>query len=339
MRQLASVEDQWEAPLEPVPVLVWIPPAPDPLACLPEQRQLRALPDLQRGPAMARVRLCRGGSAVLFERAVSLDDPTSSYLKRRRSVSVCTRDLATGTVVRSGHGPPAGFADYPLADVTADGSRFALLQTANGAPAGGAPAAPGLLQTQVWVAGDDGSTARQLTTIWGSSPFGEGDDHQVQWAPYGASFAVSLSIWHGPGIGARSAVVLFDADTGQETARLEGMSLAGSASWSPDGTRLVVETQAGHQISTVEVASGRLQAVSALPAPRPQLERPNQPRVLGYADDDQLLVVVRRGRTMTLHRTDANGEDAGALLRWTGRDEDMYPSICRMPPGYWAGLG
>ena len=233
--------------------------------------------------------------------------------------------------------PAHSFINFPLADASAEGSRVAVLQTANTPSGPDRPVDYFQLVTQVWVVHGDGSPAKHLTTLWGASPFGEGDDYEVQWSPQGATFATSLAIWHGPATGFRTTVVLFDADRGQETGRLEGMSLAGSASWSPDGSRLLVTTQECQRVCSVDVVSGQLHPVAALPAPRPLLERPGSPRIVGHADDDELLVLLRRGNTMTLHRTDGDGNDIGALMRWTG-SEYTGPNVCRMPPGYWASV-
>ena len=96
MRRLTVVEERTGALLDPVPMLVKLSHREDPLACLPGQGQLRALPDLKRGPASTQARLCQGGGAGLFERAATLSDLSLPLVRRRYSESLCRLDLRTG---------------------------------------------------------------------------------------------------------------------------------------------------------------------------------------------------------------------------------------------------
>jgi len=82
--------------------------------------------------------------------------------------------------------------------------------------------------------------------------------------------------------------------------------------------------EAAHELTTVVPVSGRPQNPTLAGARRP----------LGLADEQRVLVAVRRGTTMTLSVGAIDDEKLRPLLRWDG-ELDMYPVVAQMPADYW----
>jgi len=93
-------------------------------------------------------------------------------------------------------------------------------------------------------------------------------------------------------------LIVVDPVSGREVSRIGGMTTAGWVSWSSDGTRLQARDLSS-RLGLHELSTGQNHLIPVLPGdPRPV--RKGVPRVLGLADDDRMVVAVRRGRPPTV---------------------------------------
>lgn len=298
-----------------------------------EERVLRPLPDLNRGPAISRDVLIAGGTALLFERAIWIDDAGLAYGDNRRTVGIRRLVFSTMRVDELNFQPDPGPMNAPFFTASPDGETVAILQ-GSVFPVAGRILTPSDQRITLLLAAFDGLPARIVLTVQGSVA-GEADDHLLQWSPDGRWIALSLRPSSDPAVYAPPCLHIVEARTGTVVSRLPGWRLCGSASWSPSGGHLLVadgsfrptvctfdlRTQA---LTTVVPVSGRPQSPTLAGARRP----------LGLADEQRVLVGTRRGTTMTLSAGDISGPDLEPLLRWTG-ELDMYPVLAQMPLGYW----
>ncbi len=278
-----------------------------------------------------------GGRAVLFERAISADDEGLSYADSRRSVGVCRLELATLQVDELNFRPDPGAGNAPEFAGAPDGEQVAVLQ-----PWGIEPVGRGYWPSDgrvtLWIGAFDGSPARKILTLQGGM-FRSSDDQPVQWSPDGRWLALSVSVSTDELTGrpGPSTVHLVDASTGAIVSRLNEWRLCGTASWTPNSRQLLVAQghESGrdaisifdldtHELTTVVPVSGRPQNPTLAGARRP----------LGLADQQRVLVAVRRGTTMTLSVENLDDEKLRPLLRWDG-ELDMYPVVAQMPADYW----
>jgi hypothetical protein len=162
---------------------------------------------------------------------------------------------------------------------------------------------------------------------------GEADDIPLQWSPDGSIIAIAIYVYTDSprAIDNQYHLHLIQASTGNHIADLIDLQLVGSASFSPDGRRLLVSGEQG--VSVYDIYTESLEHLAAIP--KPGEPRPGTLRILGLVDDERLLTAVQRGRTMTIGTTTYDGTDQHPLIRWTG-ELDMYPVVASMPSGFWA---
>lgn len=99
------------------------------------------------------------------------------------------------------------------------------------------------------------------------------------------------------GPGSRWYVVCTDASTGQGR-EYDNACLLGTASWSPDGTRVLIER--GNAPYVLELASGHDQPVADYPLSPDEPTSPDRWDALGWLGNDGLLMSLRHGRRIQL---------------------------------------
>lgn len=189
-----------------------------------------------------------------------------------------------------------------------------------------------LSRTTLWLVDFAGTPARELFTI-GGYWCEDVDDLPVQWSPDGTKIAVSIALWLGEERGSHCRVLILDSDTGAQIDHVDDVTLSGSASWSMDSRRLLTMDQMG-VLWTYDLDDQRRHTVPVLPGARPDYWVSGSPRLLGFADDDHLLLAAQRKGTMTISTLHQDTGDTQTLVRWTG-GLYMYPATTQMPPGYW----
>lgn len=197
---------------------------------------------------------------------------------------------------------------------------------------------PPLLSSRLTLslAGFAGMPPREVCTVTGYAS-DDADDLAAQWSPDGSKIAVSTGLYHQAEregeVGARSRLMILDARTGAQVGHLDDVRLAGSASWSPDSSRLLVSDPM-RVLWTYDLDAERRVVLPVLQGARPGSWVNGSQRLLGFADDQRLLVAVQRRGTMTISAVHLRTGDTEGLIRWTG-GLDMYPVLAQMPPGYW----
>jgi dipeptidyl aminopeptidase/acylaminoacyl peptidase len=152
----------------------------------------------------------------------------------------------------------------------------------------------------------------------------------LQWSPDGTRIALAVTLF-----GSREDLPIFrptllilDVATGREIFRFEGVHVVGSASWSPDGNRILV-ADSDDVVRILDLTTQELSPVPFLPGPRKEAWERGAQRTLGFAAADRLLVATQRGKTMTISTvataTGAACSDLAPL--------PTYPSYrpCRLP--------
>jgi hypothetical protein len=154
----------------------------------------------------------------------------------------------------------------------------------------------------------------------------------TQWSPDGTRVALSVALAEEPSERAFPTLIL-DADTGRELSRIDQAFLDGSLSWDPDGSRLCVREMTNvtriHDLTT-----GHRSAIALLPGHRPPSEGRGVRRMIGFADDDRVLLCSQTGKAMSVFAVHPDSDDPEPVLRWSSSPL-MYPTLARMPAGFW----
>lgn len=183
-------------------------------------------------------------------------------------------------------------------------------------------------RTRLVLATFDGAAPRTIG-VFRAGLMGKPDSSYVQWSPDGRLIAVSMH-FRMREREARTEITVLDPSTGEIAARLEGATLAGSASWGPWSDRLVVEGDGDE--AWVHHLDGKREPITVLP---PYGGRDLRPiRVLGMADNEHLLTLRIYGADGILMRTSLRDGSHEQLLRWEGQ-KHMYPVLAQMPPETW----
>ena len=277
--------------------------------------------------------LAVGGRALVFAREIHDEDESIEFLHRRRCLGIYRYSFETGTIDR---------ADYDLVHPrwesglafagSPDGERVAIVE-------GWQPGAPGFenlgaVRLTLLVTGFTPGTRRVLLEL-NAGGSGSADDVSLQWSPDGTRIALAVTLF-----GSREDLPIFrptllilDVATGREIFRFEGVHVVGSASWSPDGNRILV-ADSDDVVRILDLTTQELSPVPFLPGPRKDVWERGAQRTLGFAAADRLLVATQRGKTMTISTVATATGAAEPLIRWTGA-EFMYPVLAQMPAGYW----
>ena len=144
---------------------------------------------------------------------------------------------------RADYEPRPGWQNTHTFGGSPDGEHILVAQSWVETPPGQRTAF-GDVRVTVSLVGFSGTPAQELFTLVG----GVGtytDNLEIQWSPDGTQIALGASAWMGLENPLNYSILVLDATTGQEVTRIEGAGLAGSASWSPDGTRLLFSTPGG----------------------------------------------------------------------------------------------
>jgi hypothetical protein len=317
----------------PVPLLTnwdtWLPV----YAWVPGASQFQPLPGLDGTTVEASTTLNAGGTAALFTRATFHDphDESVPLTHRKRNLGVYRLTFATGVIDRVDFEPRLGWLNGLHSAGSSERLGVAILETWFDTPPE-RKATKDDARLTLSLSGVTGAPPRELLTLPGSTPQAA-DALVVEWSPDATKIAFGMISADVPPGTSPYVLIIVDAVSGREVSRIGGMTIAGSASWSPDGTRLLVRDMKSivwiHDLST-----DQNHPIPYLPGPRPDSAKKGVPRLLGFADNHRIMVAVQRGRTMTVSSADPDTGEGHALIRWTGGDY-MYPVLASMPPGYW----
>lgn len=286
---------------------------------------LHPLPDLGYGPALVVVTLAADGKSVLFSCAELEDDDGRPQGDRVRHLGAFRWSFAQHRADPVGFPVMASTEQAAVLVTDPQGGRLARLLTWRDAPPG-APLSMDDWKSSVQVIGASGQV-RELVSWRGQASGMDGDNQRFQWSPRGDLLAVEWTATPGA-----IETALIDSASGAVVAQIPA-SIVGSASFSPDGSRLLVSQDAVAHLYNLE--TGGMTPIPLVPGRQGYQEsRSGTPRLLGFADDDHLLLVTQRGKTITLARGRIDGNELQPLLRWTGGD-DMYVTICRPTPAFW----
>lgn len=294
--------------------------------------QLRPLPDLRRDMAPSRDVLAAGGRMMVFDRGTLLDDESLELMHRRASLGLYRLRFSDLSMERATYEPRPGWQNGHTFGASRDGQRLLVSQSWVDTPHG-RNTKRGDGRATVSLVGFSGTPARELFTIVGSTEHGA-DDLAIQWSPDSTQIAIAVLIPTGPRTMPPDTILILDASTGREVSRVTGACLAGSASWHPDGSQLLVR-DLDERLWIHDLGTDTRRAIPALPGRRPDPSTRGPARLLGYANDHELLVATQRGRTMTVSAIDPDTGEGRGLVRWTGID-DTYPVLTPMPAGYWS---
>lgn len=269
--------------------------------------------------------LAARGWTVLFQRWAATARATGS----RRDPNIYRADLVTGAVEQLNVHPTVDEADLCVFGASPDGTKVAVmarhLDPLGRVDRWGAPWAT----VDIWIV--EGGNARRMVSIRGAWPQNDHAFLPIQWSPDGKRLAVSMfeegsfSCW----------VHVYDAGTGELLHRWPKAELVGSASWSPDGTRVVVNVPllGTHVLS---LATGEKTPVPGAPIP----DEPRGGRALpaGFFDDEHLVVYAERGSgsghsAVTLSLLPVAGTERMPFLRFRLPTEYVYPHfLSPVPP-------
>lgn len=290
------------------------------------RRQLRLLPDLSTGHlglgqfGLADLAITGSGRHLLFFREALLADEGLPLVERRRLGSVCRYTFATGEMRQLNFSATSNPAGTLVLAGSPDGEQVAVAQTEPYPD----PGRNGGKLT-LWLARWDGSPALLVHTAHGgtgNSP----DDVALQWDPTGRRLAGE--VLHRPDATTlRPEIVIFDTATRAIVHRRDQARLVGSASFDATGQRLLVEDDDTQRlIKIVDLTTGWTEQLPLHPFGRPHVESPGAQRVLGFSGTDHIIYAVRRGTSMTLHRSEFDGASPTPVVRWR-LGPDMYPII------------
>lgn len=275
--------------------------------------------------------LAGGGTSMLFEWGEYSDDKSVEWLKRYVSRGIFRMNVTDSTVDRVTYEPRQDWTSSHHYASSPDGASIAITQSWTDTPPERAPDY-GDARVTISLAGFGSAPAREIATIIGSTTE-DGDDLPVQWSPDGTRFAVGVSFFRTISDPPTVTVLIFDAVTGAEIQRIDDAQLAGSMAWSPDQTRVLIYDLFLRRWE-YHLDTGERHPIPALPGRRVDHAVRGPARLLGYANNHELLVTTQRGRTMTVSVMDPSTGTKRPRLRWTGLD-DNYPVFTPMPAGFW----
>jgi hypothetical protein len=304
---------------EPVPLLTLVEESYPTYAWSTTSAQLMPVPAKAR-VALSKYVLGGGGRTLFYVQAVPKETGGSS---RRWGVEVERITFETGRIDR------ADFTDagpsHQVIDLggSPEGDQFALIEALSPDPAD-----PAKARAKIWLAGFGGSPPRELLTIPGISG---GGDLPVQWCPDGSGL-LAVSVWLPPASPrefGRAQILLFDTQSGSQLGHIKG-TLIGSASFSPDGSRLLVRNDDG--VLVQDLLTGESQPLDLLASPHHRKIR--NACILGFASNTQLLIATHRGNSITLSAVNLDGSDQEPILSWNP-GPDIYPIVASMPEDFW----
>jgi hypothetical protein len=147
-------------------------------------------------------------------------------------------------------------------------------------------------------------------------------DAQLQWSPDGRLLALSM---RPPGVSCVALLVL-DAETLETVLRVdpsktwEAVHVGGSASWSPDGERLVIVNEDYQRV--LHLAEGRQEKLAWLNGPRG--DPPRQAQILGLLPGDRARVQRQRGTRLRVSSVDLATGRGPALADVAVVENDAY---------------
>lgn len=272
--------------------------------------------------------LGHGGTSLAFEDFDPRPTPVDPW-GEFASIGPHVLDLTDGRARGLQVPPLEGFPARIEFAVGPDG-RVAVADNVLWAPEGRTPTGrDGLLSVRIATPGTAQSREvfRRQAGLW-AAPF----DRPLQWSPDGSRIALSITDLSGdPMRPIPTQVLLLDAATGEVGRALEDVTIAGSASWTPDSSRLLV-VDGEERVMLADTDTGAL-----LHPSRPLQRGPGGRRrwdVVGAAGNNHLLVFHQRGRTGRLAALDLTDGEEREIVSWRG-DLDMYVTAAQMPEGYW----
>ena len=277
--------------------------------------------------------LCPGGHVLLIDRIEARATREGGCV--RDDPGLARVDLRTGKtswLAFAGLPHSPGFAHF---GGSPDGTSVSLAYPWERTPGDWSTMPPtiGTFTLGLYVARFDGTAPVELAVLEDFSTGGSNaDDVSTQWSPDGTRIAFSIAWqdleapWH-----SQRATVIYDAVTGAEIHRVPG-SLCGSASWSPDGTLLLLD-HATDDTWIHDLTSDTCRPVTTLAPAGGRDMRPVRP--LGLADADHLVTARWRGERMTIALTNLTDGSSAEILSWSYL-EARYPTIAAMPHGTWA---
>ena len=187
------------------------------------------------------------------------------------------------------------------------------------------------MRLSVHVAPLDGMDARLLATFLGGW-FADEDSSSLQWSPDATAIAFCRR-WvdlDAPEKGWHRAVVVLSARDGTLLASWPDVSLAGTASWSPDSRRLLIQPE-GRTTAVQDVFSDRRVPVD-LPPRRSDGFRGR--RALGLVDDDRVVVMDDTSGPTVLSIDTLDGQHSHELVRWR-TSHPSFPRVSALGPDVW----
>ena len=292
-----------------------------------EDRAFRPLPGVLSGQVHSWNVLSPGGTHLVFEDFEPRPRPVDPW-GEFPSTGPHVLDLMTGAIHPLSAPGLEGRRTRLEFGVAPDG-RVAVAENVMYAPEGRAVTSrDGVLA--VSVSGPHASSAREIFRHQ-AGLLGNALDRPVQWSPDGSRLAVSITDLAGdPMRPIPSRVLLLEPTTGDVVQTLDDVNTAGSASWTPDGTRLLVTDRDGYY-RLADTETGAL-APTSLPGPRPLGRR--RWDVVGTAGNDALLIYRQSGSTGRLSSRRLTDGHEREIAAWRG-EIDMYLTAAQMPDGYW----
>lgn len=301
------------------------------ILCLdPQADVLRVRPALAGPVATTRPVLTGAGEFALCER-VSWN-PTEPPDRKFRWEGIVRVAVGSGETIRVHYERnPENILHTLRFGGSPDGSRVAIIQPEVTVAANQTPQ-PSDHWFRLILADLTGTAAREVAQVQGS-PYETDDTIAVQWSPDGTSIAASL-VRFSEDRYPTLQVALVTAGGDPPLRMVHGYALSGSRSWSEDGERLLVEDME-RNLWLLQLSTGAVVPVPLVRDTAKHVTSNGWPRVIGFADEDHLLVARRRGKTMVLSRYALTTGDDTPVLRWTA-PEASYPVL---PPGstdFWS---
>ncbi|MGC4176104.1 hypothetical protein [Demequina sp.] len=289
--------------------------------------------------------LTPGGAFLIFENTRDFAKEVGSDRPHWSTEGFYRVEIATGAVSRATFDPPVkkGTGRYPFGG-SPSGQQLVMAEgVVDEAVREGVLRGVDQSRMKPWELNDllyQASRTRLLVATFGGEPprtievlnavlNGVTDTTTIQWSPNGRLVAISL-VYRNETNRWPKEVTVYDTDTWEVAARLEGGNLSGSASWGPDSDRVLVEGTGDE--AWIHHLDGTKEPVTVLPSYGTRDTRPV--RALGLADNEHLLTLRVRNDRATIMRTSLSEGTHERLLSWDGQ-EDTYPVIAQMPPETW----